>query len=115
MSAVPAAARFLFMVSSSSLDAPAGMPRYHQFLVRFHHADGCRSAFRGYDRRITIVTLLVGMNAEVLHAAADALTDRRRVFSDAPREDERIQSAQHRCERAEVFFCLVAEQIHGRG
>ena len=55
----------------------------------------------------------VQFNAEKAKSIADPLADERRVFADAPCEDERVQSTERRGEGADPFFGLIAEKRHG--
>ena len=92
-----------------------GVPSDHQFLVGLHHADRDWTLGTGNDRSVPRVAGGVQTNAEKPQVLADAPANCRHVFSDARREDQRVNTAQARRERLEIFFRFVAEEIDRLG
>ena len=83
----------------------------HSLLVSGDHP--CRDgAVRGGNARAArSVRGGVEANSKPFGVAADALPDLRCVLADAGGEDKRIDAAEHRSQRAQVFRDVVDEQL----
>ena len=87
------------------------MARDHQVLVGWDHSDRA-GAFVGTDDRVVArVPLGIEADAEMLEAGARFPAHRRGVLADPAREDEGVDPAQDRGERADVLAELMAEEL----
>ena len=66
---------------------------YHDFLVRTNDANRGPTGVRGYHARSLRIARLIQFNAKEAQALTDACADAWRIFADAARKHQRIQSA----------------------
>ena len=76
------------------------MARDHQVLVGRNDPDRTRAAVDADDRVMVRVPLGIDADAEMREPVAHVPAHRRGVLADAAREDERVEPAQDRRERA---------------
>src|SRR5207249_6982877 len=88
----------------------AGVARDHQVLVGGDHPDRA-GAFVGTDDRVMAgVPLGIEADAEMLESGTDFPAHWRGMLADPAREDEGVDPAQDRGERADVLAELMAEE-----
>src|SRR5213080_2511095 len=93
----------------------AGVARDHQVLVGRDHPDRA-GAFIGTDDRVMAgVPLGIEADAEMLESGAHFPAHWRGVLADPAREDEGVDPAQDRGERADVLAELMAEELDRLG
>src|SRR5437867_13115133 len=89
----------------------ARVARDHQVLVGRDHADRARTSVGTDDGVVSRVPLRIDVDPEVLEPGTRFPAHRRGVLADPAREDERVDPAQDRGERADVLAELVAEEL----
>src|SRR5439155_22201988 len=93
----------------------AGVARDHQVLVGGDHPDRA-GAFIGTDDRVMAgVPLGIEADAEMLESGAHFPAHWRGVLADPAREDEGVDPAQDRGERANVLTELMGEELYRVG
>ena len=78
-----------------------------QLLVGADHARRNLAAVGANHLRVYLIARRVKFQPDAVEAVANARPERNGVFADAAREDERIEPAQRRGERADPFSGLI--------
>src|SRR5437773_10096415 len=93
----------------------ARVARDNQVLVGWNHADRAGASVGTDDLIVSRVPLGIEADAEVLEAGTRFQAHWRGVLADPAREDERVDPAQDRGERADVLAELMAEELDRLG
>src|SRR5262245_10871875 len=100
-------------VSGREPQQRTGMPGNDQFFVRWDHPCRNATAVSGDSRLPCAVRFFVQLYAEPGRGRADSLSNLGGVLADARGEDETVDSAQDRRERADFLGCAIDEIIQG--
>src|SRR5580704_1979918 len=95
----------------SASDQRAGVARDHQVLVGFYHICSHTAARRAYARLMFPVGPFVQVHPQPSAGAADGTAHRRRILTDASREDNSIEAAERRRERGDMADNAIAEYL----
>ena len=84
----------------------------HEFFIGAYHVGWGPAGGRGNHALIRRISIFIEIDSKKSKAIADPGADRRRILSDASREDESVHSPQRRGKCADPLLYLVAEKCN---